>query len=135
MQGAREYAGLFETKQYGNLFITTGSHARGYTFHIQIIPDGEKAVTNYGNMATNENAVEVYGIISGHPGWTETYGWKHKGPWQADFEKLVVSMRMAKEEQNRMNTATTKEIEEERQKKTKAALDSYVSRMPEKERE
>lgn len=128
MNGAREYARLFKTGQYGNLFITTGEHARGKTFHVQILPDGEKAKSNYGNMCTNESAVEVYGIISGHPGWTESYGWKHKGPWQSDFEKLVVSMRLAKEEQDRINSATSAEAEEERRNNVQKMLDAYISR-------
>jgi len=131
MNGAREYAKLFKTGQYGNLYITTGSHARGYTFHVQILPNGEKAKANYGNMATNEGAVEVYGIVSGQPGWTESYGWKHKGPWQEDFEKLVVSMRLAKEEEDRMNTALNEQYEQDRKKAIQERLDAYVSLAPE----
>jgi hypothetical protein len=91
MEGAYKYGKLFNTGQYGRLYITSSSHARGYTFRIQILPEGETAKTNgSGNTCLNSNAIEVYGVISGRPGWTEAYGWLHKGKWQKDFEKLVV---------------------------------------------
>lgn len=95
MKGAREYAQLFKTGQYGKLFITSRSHARGKIFCIQILPDKVEAIPNHGNMCLNVDAVEVYGVIKGQPGWrqpgwTEEYGWLHKGKWQDDFEKLVV---------------------------------------------
>ena len=90
MKGAREYADLFETGQYGKLYITSSSHARGRTFRIQVLPEGEKASPNgRSNLCTNENAVVVYGVIGGNPGWTEYYGWLHKGKWQEDFRALV----------------------------------------------
>lgn len=74
MKGAREYSLLFETGQYGRLYITSGSHARGKTFHIQVLPKDELAIPNGDNNAClNEDAVEVYGIIGGNPGWTEYY--------------------------------------------------------------
>ena len=88
MKGAREYCELFETGQYGKLFIETGSHARGKTFHIWIVPEGESFDPRYGRPY-NPNAVEVYGVIGGNPGWTENYGWLHEGQWCEDFAKLV----------------------------------------------
>lgn len=82
MNGAREYASLFKTGQYGCLYIVSGSHARGKTFHIQILPPGVKAIPNGpNNLCINAEAVGVYGIIGGNPGWTEVYGWKKHGPW------------------------------------------------------
>ena len=96
MKGARGYAGLFETGQYGKLYIVSGSHARGKTFHIQVLPEGERAISNgAGNLCVNENAVEVYGIVGGQPGWTEYYGWKHEGPWQDDFKAEVEKCRVS----------------------------------------
>lgn len=90
MQGAREFSELFSTGQYGRFYFVSGSHARGKTFHIFILPVGANAVPNGNNSAPlNKNAVEVYGIVSGQPGWTEKYGWLHHGPWQADFNKIV----------------------------------------------
>lgn len=90
MKGATEYAKLFKTGQYGKLYITVGKHARGATFQIQILPEGEKAKPNGTiNLCLNENAVEVYGITGGNPGWSETYGWLYEGQWQEDFAELV----------------------------------------------
>lgn len=90
MQGASEYARLFTTGQYGRLYITSGRHARGRTFHIFVLPKGEEAKPGGGNNPPlNRDAVEVYGIVGGHPGWTERYGWLREGPWQDDFQKLV----------------------------------------------
>lgn len=93
MKGADEYADLFRTGQYGRFYITSGSHARGATFHIQILPDMEEAVPNGPNMCLNKEAVEVYGITSGNPGWTEKYGWLYTGPWVSDFDALVAEKR------------------------------------------
>ena len=90
MEGATEYARLFRTGQYGGLYIVSGCHARGETFRIAVLPDGEKAISNGpNNQCVNRDAMEVYGITSGQPGWTETYGWLYKGKWQDDFYKLV----------------------------------------------
>jgi len=90
MKGSREFAEFFKTGQYGKLYIVSGTHARGTTFRIQILPDGEKAKPNgSGNLCLNTNAVEVYGIVSGQPGWTESYGWLYHGKWEDDFNSLL----------------------------------------------
>ena len=86
MQGAFEYANLFKTGQYGRLYLVSGGHARGRTFHIFVLPEGEM-VPNSASL--NPNAVEVYGITGGHAIWTETYGWLHEGKWQQDFAAMV----------------------------------------------
>ena len=94
MKGAREYANLFETGQVGRLYLVSGEHARGKTFHIQVLPEGEQAIPNgCNNLCLNTDAIEVYGIIGGQTGWTETYGWLHKGKWQEDFLTLVVKKK------------------------------------------
>lgn len=90
MQGAREYASLFCTGQHGRLFLVAGSHARGRIFHIWVLP-ADTVIT--GMPWSVRDAVEVYGITGGQPGWTETYGWLHKGPWQEDFAALVAQRR------------------------------------------
>ena len=90
MNGARDYARLFGTGQYGRLFIVSGSHARGSTFHIFVLPEGEKAIPNGpSNGPLNRDAVEVYGVVGGNRGWTESYGWLHHGKWESDFDRLV----------------------------------------------
>lgn len=90
MQGAREYATMFRTGQYGRLYLVSGEHARGKTFHVWVLPSSEPAS---GMPWTVKDAVEVYGITGGQPGWTETYGWLHRGRWEQDFAALVESRR------------------------------------------
>lgn len=86
MEGAREYAVTFTSGQYGRLCIISGSHARGKTFHIYVLPEGEEAEFNGEcNPPLNSDAVEVYGVIGGQRGWTERYGWLHEGKWKDDF--------------------------------------------------
>jgi hypothetical protein len=90
MQGAREYASLFQTGQHGRLYLVSSSHARGKTFRIFVLPEGEEAKPNGPhNAPLNRDAVEVFGIVGGQPGWTEIYGWLHAGRWQEDFAALV----------------------------------------------
>lgn len=128
MQGANQYAWMFKTGQYDRFYITSGSHARGSTFHIQILPEGIRAIPNGpspNNLCVNENAVEVYGIIGGHPGWTESYGWLHQGKWQNDFEKLVkekLAWLHLQEAESARRLALIKEEELSRQKQL---LDNY----------
>jgi len=125
MKGAREYAGMFNTGQYGKLYLTRGKHARGRTFHIQVLPEGEKAITNGSmNMCTNENAVEVFGVICGNPGWSEVYGWLHEGKWQKDFCQLVKNRKeeIAAENQTQAEQKTAVEVAE-RNRKSKILAD------------
>ncbi|MBP9793316.1 MAG: hypothetical protein KBC56_04890 [Flavobacterium sp.] len=89
MKGA-ELAPLFKTGQYGRLYITSGSHARGRTLRIQVLPQGEEAIPNgENNQCLNKDAVSVYDVVGGNRGWTESYGWIHEGKWQEDFNNLV----------------------------------------------
>jgi hypothetical protein len=86
MQGAREYAMMFSSGQRGRLYLVRGEHARGKTFHIWVLPSAELVE---GMPWSVKDAVEVYGITGGQPGWTETYGWLHRGKWEQDFSELV----------------------------------------------
>jgi len=126
MIGAREYAELFKTGEYGRLYIVSSSHARGRTFTIQILPEGEKAILNgSNNQCLNKDAVLVYGVVSGNPGWTETYGWLHQGKWQEDFQKLVDN-RKAEIERKEEEVKREKKIEEiKRQSLTNELLSKY----------
>lgn len=118
MKGANEYYDLFKTGQYGRLYFCTREHARGKTFNIFILPDGEQAKPNGDNAPLNSNAVEVYGVISGNPGWTEKYGWLHKGKWQDDFEALVEDKKNELEhKKNKARSAKNQRNDEETQHK------------------
>jgi len=125
MKGA-ELAPLFKTGQYGQLYICSGSHARGRTLRIQVLPKGEKAIPNgENNQCLNPNAVSVYDVVGGQRGWTESYGWIYEGKWQQDFEKLVAKRqreikKVAKEIEKRKALS-----EKEQQKKTSELLSRY----------
>jgi len=126
MKGAREFARLFDTGQYGQLYIVSGSHARGRTFKIFVLPEGEEAKGNGpNNPPLNENAVEVYGVVSGNPGWTESYGWKKQGPWCSDFKALAESKRLEIEHKERQNHAACEDQEAERVERQKQILSGY----------
>lgn len=126
MRGAREYTQLFPTGQYGRFYLTSGSHARGSTFHIQILPEGETAIPNGpNNLCLNKEAVEVYGITGGQPGWTETYGWLHNGKWVEDFEQLVQQRKTQIEDQWLKHLASAMAKEEAEKQRVKVLLDSY----------
>lgn len=90
MQGAREYATMLRSGQHGRLYLVSGEHARGKTFHIWVLPSAEPVT---GMPWSVKDAVEVYGITGGQPGWTETYGWLHRGKWEQDFAALVETLR------------------------------------------
>jgi hypothetical protein len=126
MLGAREYARLFDTGQYGRLYLVSGEHARGKFFHIYVLPKDEEAIPNgSSNAPLNKDAVEVYGIIGGNPGWTESYGWLHSGQWQDDFEKLALSKRLENAEKEKQKKATTEEIEEANKLRVQNLLKDY----------
>lgn len=122
MQGAREYAAMFSNGQHGRLYVICGEHARGKTFHIWILP-ADVAIS--GMPWSVKDAVEVYGITGGQPGWTETYGWLHRGKWEQDFYALVETRRaeiaagVARREQEKADAEAA-----ERQRKT-ALLAAY----------
>ena len=121
MKGARKYAQLFETGQYGKFYLVSGNHARGLTFHIQILPEGKEALPNgSNNLCRNNDAVEVYGVIGGNPGWTEYYGWKHRGPWMQDFGNLVKEAEATKENEKVKTAKITEQeaVNEERRIRT-----------------
>ena len=126
MQGARKYAELFNTGQIGRLYITSGSHARGTTFHIQVLPEGVKANRNGGpNMCTNDGAVEVYGVTGGQPGWTERYGWLHEGKWQEDCQILVGKAIFDKEAKEKVASKMSKQIAETEDERVTNLLAGY----------
>lgn len=121
MQGAREYAKMFRTGQYGRLYMCSHYHARGRTFHIYVLPEGEDAHPNGPNAPLNKGAIEVYGITGGQPGWTETYGWLHRGKWERDFADLV-GARLVDIAAHAMRIEQDKADAENAERQRKAAL-------------
>lgn len=86
MRGATEYARMFRSGQHGKLYFVSDSHARGETFHIWVLPSAEP-INSMPWLC--EDAIEVYGILGGQPGWTEYYGWLYRGEWEQDFADIV----------------------------------------------
>lgn len=126
MIGAREYSKYFKTGQYGKLYVVSGSHARGKTFNIYVLPDGVKAKSNGPNNAPlNNGSVKVYGVVSGNIGWTESYGWLHKGKWVEDFNNLYKTARAEKERQSKEFEEKKLEKVEDKNKKDIDMLSNY----------
>lgn len=126
MNGARQYADMFKTGQIDRLYIVSGSHARGKTFHIYVLPEGAAAKPNgSSNGPLNSDAVEVYGVIGGQPGWTESYGWLHKGRWQDDFAKLVAARKAEIEASTNTRAESQKQRDNEAAVKRTALLAAY----------
>ena len=125
MKGAREYANLFETGQYGRLYIVSHYHARGKTFRIYVLPEGELAIPNGPGPCLNSDAVEVYGIINGYSGWTESYGWIHEGKWQDDFNLLVSQQIFEKNRYKSESELLKLDIIKQEENKKKRLLSTY----------
>ena len=118
MKGADKYCRLFrKAEQIGRLYFLPHYHARGETFHIYVLPEGEKVIENGGiNAPLNKGAVEVYGIVAGNPGWTEKYGWLHDGAWQDDFMTICEEKKqeLQLQEERRRNASEKKNKDKEK---------------------
>lgn len=127
MYGAKEFASLFCTGQYGHLYLESGTHARGKTFHIYVLPvDMQITDPRQFNNIRNSQAVEVYGITGGQPGWTESYGWLHIGPWQQEFQKLVIAKNIATQEAAIKREQIVQDKINEEERRVKQLLHNYV---------
>lgn len=125
MKGADEYYSLFKGKsqQRGRLFLQCHSHARGSCFEIILLPEGVKVEGSYPTNA--DNGVEVYGMTGGQRGWTETYGWLHKGKWQDDFNEIVSQEKITRHEQQVKYKEACERRDKEKTLKTDKLLSSY----------
>ena len=112
---------MFSTGQYDRLYFRSHYHARGKVFHIYVLPEGEPAQPNGPNGPLNKSAVEVYGITGGQPGWTETYGWLHRGAWEQDFAAQV-ALRRAEIEAHQAHVAQAKADGEAQEANRQSAL-------------
>lgn len=131
MNGAREYAEMFNSGQRGRLYLECGYHERGKTFRIWVLPTADPIACKPWDM---KDAVEVYGITGGQPGWTETYGWLHRGKWEQDFALLVevrraeIASAIARREQEKVNA---EEAERQRQAALLASYSMIDDQKPE----
>lgn len=127
MKGADKYCTLFqETQQIGRLYLVVTEHARGKTFRIFILPKDVKAIPNGSqNPPLNKDVVEVYGVVAGNPGWTESYGWLHDGPWQNDFKNLVNTRIKVSMEKSESIKDLTKRKKEQDAIRIRTLLETY----------
>jgi hypothetical protein len=122
MKGAKQYSHLFrDFEVVGKLLIWPGSHARGKTLDIWVLPPDSIV---HGRRAP-EDAVKVYGPVSGQPGWAESYGWIHRGPWVDDFENLVKSRQEEYEDRAVKNKDFSQQKAKEKEDRELKVLSSY----------
>lgn len=125
MQGSREYKGLLKTGQVGRLFIETGDHARGSTLRIFALPKGADVPEGSRYLPTDMERTEVYGVTGGQPGWTESYGWLHRGPWVADFERHVAACRILQDAADQKQEVERIQLEREENQRKMSLLATY----------
>lgn len=92
-------ASSFSTRQYGPLYIVSGEHARGKTFHAYLLDPGQTLSPNPRSGSNNRHPdltdrQAIYGIVRGQPGWTEEYGWmqQHPGVQDGSAIKLLTQL-------------------------------------------
>ncbi len=117
MKGADEFKSLFPAHaryDRGMLSVFAGEHARGYTLTIRA------------------NGVEVFGVVDGNPGWTETYGWLFDGPWKKDFEDFCSERQSALYENEKANAALLESRLAREKEQREKLLAEYESHTPAK---
>lgn len=102
MRCADGFAKLFETGQYGRLYIVSGYPARGTTFRVFVLPPGERALPSGPLEAPlNRDAVEVHEIADESPGRAGTCSEAPSPNWRQDFAGLVEACCAAMDERRR----------------------------------
>lgn len=127
MEGARELAVVFtKPEQIGKLYLLPGSHARGKTFSVYVLPEDEDADIQYeSNPPINKNIVEVFGVIGGQCGWTEYYGWIHRGKWENDLNAVFDTRKKEIEENNKKASDEKQKRVESDRLTTKELISKY----------
>ena len=124
MKGADEYCRLFkQAERFGKLCVVPGSHARGDTFRIFVVPEAAEFPVDAPWQC--RDAVEVYGIVSGNPGWTEEYDWLHEGKWQQHFEEICRRRKLEQEEERKQILIHRESAEQAAEKRVKILLERY----------
>lgn len=125
MQGADKYYNLFSGKsqQIGRLFFQFHTHARGKCFELFLLPEGVSVKSS--TISGTKDAIEVYGMTGGQRGWTETYGWTHKGKWQDDFNDIIEQKELEVKASNIRRKIEVEANEAERKEKVNGLLSSY----------
>ena len=118
-----EAAAYLKTGRYGDLYVQIDRHARGKTLHVFVLSEHFNESADAPQFS--QDAVEVYGIICGQPGWTEQYGWIRKGPWVEDFEALVADAKEAIRIKDEKEKAIRQEIAMKKEQYKEQILAAY----------
>lgn len=94
MRGADEFAKLFETGQYGRLYLMSGNSAGPARFRVFVLPPGEPAICGGScDVPLNGDAVEVHEIRGELDSELAVASGQRSvmklGNWQQDFATLV----------------------------------------------
>lgn len=119
-----------KTIQCGRLYIVTSaamsSAPLGHQFRIYVLPKDEDGIWNGAyNPPLNENAVQVYGLVSTGVDYKETYGWLHHGPWQKDFKNLCDKIADAEHEAKRIQDLVRLQNEIRQKERINVLLSDY----------
>ena len=95
---------------HDHFVFVTSTHARGKCFKIYLIDKYET------DQDIKNNAFEVYGVVAGHPGWTEEYGWIKKGKW---VKSALSYLRGLEKEINKIKEAEELQIKNKQKEKNK----------------
>ncbi len=101
----------------GNVVYGLSDHARGKCFRIYLVENTSDLTDK--EIVSKDNCFEVYGILGGQNGWTEYYGWKHKGKWVKPItnylnklkEEIALRYKKADEEKRFKETEKQKQTE------------------------
>jgi hypothetical protein len=99
VKGAEEYLDLFEMAiQYGGLYIVPYRDViNGDTLSVYVLPPNTHAIVNGKDKPPKNDCVKVYGQLKDKRGWLDECGWLFHGPWEKDFNELVIKLRERKE--------------------------------------
>lgn len=114
------HGGDSEAFIYNNFIFVTSSHARGKCFNIFLVED-----INMSDEELKTSAFKVYGVVGGQRGWTEEYGWTHKGKWCMPILKYLKDLQI-EIEQHDLTIAENKRLkQQEENKKIGIEIDKF----------
>ena len=67
----------------------------------------------------------MFGILGGHPGWTEWYGWLKEGPWGNDFRQIVIRAAEEAAQQEAELAAKAEVKQRQGEARDREILDTY----------
>lgn len=129
-----EYVDLFETGQYGGLYIVMYRDTiNGDSMEIYALPKNTHAITDGldGHPPKNKDMVKVYGRalrrthLLGGATYSNEPQWLHEGRWKEDFEKLVAEKLTNLEQKRILRKAEIEAKEKLERQRIKKILDSY----------